>query len=1254
MFTKKLNIISLFITIVFWTTNIWSQKVELGIPLGHSDNVSSLCYSPCGNFLLSASYDGDAKLWDLASGKLIHTLEDHTSLLYTASFSPDGNQIITASADGTAKLWETDSGNLIHTIQDDKSSIIEAIFSPDGKLVLTSSFKGKISLWDSKSGKHQHSFGGKENKVYDYFFTQDSKSISLKLSNELLLWNIETRSLIYSKPIPKWSLQNYVLSNDDKLIAGIHKNGLIFIMELASGKIIKTLNGHNESNGLVNFSYDSKSLIISYNDGTVEIWNIAKGKLIKTVKLATSNVLSVKLTYKDKYILTRSRYNGEVKLWNLLTGKMIKSFGNSKNQVVETSFNLNKTNLILAYKNNEIKFWEIEQKNFLPTIRNSTYPIKSVAFSNDSKRLLLSSFDNSSKLLNLNTGKLIHVFKNHKDHVNSSVFSPDYEKILTASKDGTAKLWNAKSGNLIHTFSGHKDQINSAIFSPNGEKILTASKDGMAKVWDINSGTLDYSIITGDYDVNLAIFSSNGEQVVTCSKQVRLWSAITGKLLDSLGGGPEVLHAKYLLDGSQLITATNFGEVNIWNNKKQKLTIKAHTAYIRSIEFSTNEEQFLTSSPFDNKVKIWDLSTGNLIKEIQDVQSGIVLATYSSNSNEILTTTKKGDIKSWNISTGNLINTMGNKSNYINSISISPNKAFIITASDDGSITVLNASTNKYIMKQFFFDGNPNKWVHLHPSGLFDASPEAMKLMYWTKGLDIIEFEQIKEFYWEPGLWEKVMNNLPLKEVPDIQDLKLPPEVVLGDIKNNTLPIHIKKLDGGYGNLSVFVNDVKVDQLQNQIDKTKENQTVYYKFDPNTDFSKGKNTIQVIAESDDGLVKSRGAIGEYINNKKDPEINFYGIFVGVEDYPVNSMDLSFPVKDVKALSSIVSKGANNLYSEKTHIYKYVSNHSSSDSVPTKKNIKKAFQTIQSKAKVDDIIFVYLSGHGATFHKANNSEFLFLPENATSINLEKYQNDFIRAQQTISGNEINDWLYKIKANKRVMILDACGSGIYTNNQKKSIIDPSREKVLKEMVEVSGLSILVSSAADKASYESSSYGQGLLTYAILEGIKQQTQDNKVRSYPIMQHAQERVPELAKGISAIQKPELYGDASITFGILNASEKDAIILPSPKKIMVLPRLSNSKLKYNEDDLGLTEILSQRLISYSDEKGVAIKYIPQLSYSGAYRINGTYQVENDFFILDLIIIHEKEKVTATQLKASTPRELIELIIDWVGQSLNK
>jgi WD40 repeat protein len=72
---------------------------------GAAYGVEDLAFSPTGHLLATAGFDGIVRLWDAATGKLLHTLTEAGSPLSTITFSADGRWLAAAGWDGTAILW---------------------------------------------------------------------------------------------------------------------------------------------------------------------------------------------------------------------------------------------------------------------------------------------------------------------------------------------------------------------------------------------------------------------------------------------------------------------------------------------------------------------------------------------------------------------------------------------------------------------------------------------------------------------------------------------------------------------------------------------------------------------------------------------------------------------------------------------------------------------------------------------------------------------------------------------------------------------------------------------------------------------------------------------------------------------------------------------------------------------------------------------------------------------------------------------
>jgi len=101
---------------------------------------------------VTASEDCTVRVWELPSGRQLAQCSGHTEPVQAARFSHDGNRIVSASWDGTARLWDPATGSetgCVHfkmdgTVRPDERllDIVDVGLSFDGRSVLVQTIRG--------------------------------------------------------------------------------------------------------------------------------------------------------------------------------------------------------------------------------------------------------------------------------------------------------------------------------------------------------------------------------------------------------------------------------------------------------------------------------------------------------------------------------------------------------------------------------------------------------------------------------------------------------------------------------------------------------------------------------------------------------------------------------------------------------------------------------------------------------------------------------------------------------------------------------------------------------------------------------------------------------------------------------------------------------------------------------------------------------------------------------------------------------
>src|SRR5207237_1204762 len=95
------------------------------------------------------SDDYTAKLWDVASGRELRTLQGHTDQVDDIVFSPDGRRLATSSFDSTARIWDGATGKELITLQS-PIDLTSVAWSPDGARLATTAADGLVRVFPLK------------------------------------------------------------------------------------------------------------------------------------------------------------------------------------------------------------------------------------------------------------------------------------------------------------------------------------------------------------------------------------------------------------------------------------------------------------------------------------------------------------------------------------------------------------------------------------------------------------------------------------------------------------------------------------------------------------------------------------------------------------------------------------------------------------------------------------------------------------------------------------------------------------------------------------------------------------------------------------------------------------------------------------------------------------------------------------------------------------------------------------------------
>jgi hypothetical protein len=244
-------------------------------------------------------------------------------------------------------------------------------------------------------------------------------------------------------------------------------------------------------------------------------------------------------------------------------------------------------------------------------------------------------------------------------------------------------------------------------------------------------------------------------------------------------------------------------------------------------------------------------------------------------------------------------------------------------------------------------------------------------------------------------------------------------------------------------------------------------------------------------------------------------------------------------------------------------------------------------------------------------------------------------------------ELNMWCSprNIRAQKRVFIFDACHSGKIINEISDKInrgeYDADRIRQLDKLKDKNGMMILAASAENQFAYEDPSLDQGVLTYHLLQAVKQQKGDSLLIIKNWFDEAIRMVEEYCINNNSRQEPQNFGDGRFYIGIINQKVRVSIVISEPKVRVGTCIFTDPS---GEAEKAYPRLEQQISKAFSTKAGRG-NWVNSQSDENAYHVVGTYLLSGKKLIFRYRIYYGKTQIgEAISLSLPSRQQETELV----------
>jgi WD40 repeat protein len=226
-------------------------------------------------------------MWEVATGRRLLQLR-HRGIVIGLGVSPDGQRVVTANWDGTARVSDAVTGEALVTFRRHRTQcpadpvacwVSDAEFSPDGRRVASVDvLTGHVRIWAAADGREIRLLRSRGN-AYSYAveWSSDGRRVAATSGIALRVWDVSTGRTVFARQHAGEPLANLAFSADGTRLASLGSRNDMRIWDAERGRqLLRVTTGSAGGLGL-RWSPDSERVAVGLFDGTVKLFDAATG-----------------------------------------------------------------------------------------------------------------------------------------------------------------------------------------------------------------------------------------------------------------------------------------------------------------------------------------------------------------------------------------------------------------------------------------------------------------------------------------------------------------------------------------------------------------------------------------------------------------------------------------------------------------------------------------------------------------------------------------------------------------------------------------------------------------------------------------------------------------------------------------------------------------------------------------------------------------------------------------------------------------
>ncbi|MDY0003366.1 MAG: protein kinase [Polyangia bacterium] len=451
----------------------------------------------------------------------------------------------------------------------------------------------------------------------------------------------------------------------------------------------------------ISFVPSSGALGLSTSDGQIIFADPRSGARLHTV--ATGEQAHCWSVSPDGALLSTGDNRG-VSLWEVETGAL--RWLRRGIRASRLRFSPDGSALAAATLLRSVEILESSSGSGVKSLLGHQEAVWGLEWSSDGRWLFSGSADQTIRIWDAATLSLRNVIGAPDLYVRNLSYSAKSGLLASSGLDGRLRLYRLLREPRLPILEGHRERLWDLSFSKDGRTLASAGGDGHIRLWDVETRAPSRVLGRSTLEFNSVSLTPDGRHLVAVNSggrisggNISVFDLASGSAREISRDERGIFSARFAPDRKTIASCSHPGVTKLWEPSTGVLIRTLESDGVgQSFPAYSSDGQTLVTAGADRTVRLWDVGTGARRMTLDGHPDLPYTFAFAPDDKRLLSGGYDGHIVLWDLSTGMRLREYRGHRRWINSVAFVPGTDLFVSSSDDGTVRIWSVENGDVLL----------------------------------------------------------------------------------------------------------------------------------------------------------------------------------------------------------------------------------------------------------------------------------------------------------------------------------------------------------------------------------------------------------------------------------------------------------------------------------------------------------------------------------------------------------------------------